>query len=600
MHHLIDRLSKHSIVRHQLSRHYVAESYANTLEIPTRIRNKQDIIHLQILTSSKLGPKLRAATTIRESLFGSAWHTLLKIDNKKQGIYYEETYVDPESEQNDTLFIPPEKIVFPENIFGIPQLVWEIFIGHLEHQEVVHILNLKQHRHLWPAYQYAMSAPTAHLIIARAKLIGRFHFLLSIALYHPNDITQQQNNIKNEFQFSVLTDIKHDLDRGEFDKKNMMRLHDCFTLVVVNKLRYCSNILDLNLLVTMVSNYAKTALDPIDKNRKWGASNMLPFSDTEPTRFASALQLAKTINRISARPGLLFFNSQSQWAAYSSKEGSMNSLGKHYFDALFHDLVRRQIILQAHAANVFIDSNLLHLIKEQFESLFLQDTTFNKIEALQIYWQHNSHTIAAMKSSQNIERFWSPIISNTKINGINIRPLASEDDLIRHGTRMQHCVQTDVFVNFCRNMYADILELESEDGEISTLDIRPGYRNDYYLLQHVGVGGHKKPGKLHIEAGIKLVEELRAGRIKLSKARQTESLDKSAKPLYKFDYDLDDLATQDRIYQLYKSKKMLPHRLIFVNYLELLESTKLVTMIDDVIKKVSEDEYVNTPSSHRH
>ena len=587
MRHLNDRLIKYSQITYLHVRTYVAATYAKIDKIPSRIRHKQDTIHLQALTSYKLGHKLSGEMNLREYFLGSTWHTLLKIDNKKQGIFYEETYLDLTSGQDKTSFTSPENIVFTENIFGVPQTLWESFIAHLDQQKVVDLLNLKKHRHLWPAYHYALSAPTTQLATARAQLIGQFHFLLSIALYPSEDIEQHQPDMNKDFHLPVLKTIKHELDRGEFSKKNMAKLHHCLTVLVVNKLRHCTNILDLNLLAMMISNYSKMALELPDTPRKLSAINMLPSSDTEPHRFASALKLAKIVEKMSARPGLLFFNSQSQWGTNANKEDNRDKLGKHYFDALFHDLIQRQVILQAHTSNTFVDNDLLHVIKEHFESFFLQETAMNKIESLQTYWQHNSHMIAAIKPVQHQERFWSPLISNTKINGITIHSLASVDSVIQHGKLMRHCVQGDVFVECCRSMQANILELVSEDGEISTLDIRPNYGGGYYTLQHVGVGGHQPPSKPHLEAGIKLLEEIRTGRINLSKARQMQYLDSKSKPTYHVDYELDDLATQEKIYQVYKSKKMLPPRLIYANHTEMLAATKLVTIIDDVFKKMS-------------
>lgn len=168
-------------------------------------------------------------------------------------------------------------------------------------------------------------------------------------------------------------------------------------MLVVNKLRHCSNFLDICILTELISNYAKPALEPIDLKRKAGAGSMLPSSETEPKRFASALNLAKTVFTINARPGLLFFNSQLQWITYQNKESNLLTIGKHYFDALFHDLLLRQVMLQAHTANHFIDKELLQIAKERFESMFMQKLAIHKIEELQTYWQHNSHHLIALK-----------------------------------------------------------------------------------------------------------------------------------------------------------------------------------------------------------
>lgn len=586
----IYNLLKYSPNSYQGLRSYVTAIYANTLNLPARIRHKQDTVYLQMLTASKLGTNLQGNSTLREFIFGSGWHTVLKIDNKKQGIFYDETYVEQHTEVSKKNYIPPESIIFPENIFGVSQTIWDAFISHLDHQEVVDLLGLKRHRHLWPAYHYALSAPTPELITARAKHIGQFHFLLSIVLYRPEDIEQQQVPKQKDLQFSTLKDIKRDLDDGKFDTKKMEKFHNCLTLLFVHKLRYCSNIFDLILFSALVSNYAKASLEPIDIKRKHGAINLLPYSYTEPERFVSVLKLAKTINKISARPGLLFFNSQAQWGSADREERNLEKLGKRYFDALFNDLILRQIILQAHAAYIHIDDELRHIIKERFESLFLQKLTINQIKILQTYWQHNSHHITAHKSSKNTRKFWSPLISNTEINGVKILSLASVDAIIRHGMTMQHCVQAPVFVSACRNLDIDILELQSEDGEISTLDLRPGYPSDYYILQHVTLGGNGEPSKKHLDAGIQLIKEMQAGRIKVSKARQMELDENNSSNVYQFEYDLDDMNTQDQIYQVYKSKKMLPPRLNFANYLEMLEHTNLVNIIDDVLKRKSEPE----------
>jgi hypothetical protein len=578
-------LIKYSPNTYQRLRSYVSATYANTVNLPSRIRYKQDTVYLQMLTTSKLGNNLQGNPTLREFIFGSAWHTLLKIDNKKQGIFYEKTYINLQTEASKTNYIPPENIIFPENIFGVPQVIWDSFINHLDHQEVVALLGLKRHRHLWPAYHYALAAPTPELIAARAKHIGQFHFLLNTVLYQPEDIERQQVTRPKELQFSILKEIKKDLDDGKFDTRKMEKFHACLSVLLVHKLQHCSNIFDLSLFAALVSNYAKMSLEPIDIKRKHGAISLLPYSGTEPERFFSVLKLAKTMNKISARPGLLFFNSHTQWRGFGDEETDLEKLGKHYFDALFHDLILRQTMLQAHAAYIFIDDDLLQIIKERFESLFLQKTSINKIKLLQTYWQHNSHHVAAYKNSKNTRKFWSPLISNIEINGIKMSSLASVDSIIRHGRTMEHCVQEPIFVASCRNLSIDIVELVSADGEKSTLDIRPDYPSGYYILQHVGVGGDDEPSKKHVDAGIQLIKEMKAGRIQVSKARQMELDENNSSNIYQFEYDLDDINTQDRIYQVYKSKKMLPPRLIFANYLEMLEHTDLVNIIDDVLKR---------------
>lgn len=580
------RLLTRSAMPSQAVKTYVSTAYENSLVLPARIRYQHNAVHLQILSSSQIGKELQAQSSLRERILGTAWYTLLKI-NKKQGMTYEEAYHAPVANEHTVSFIPPEHIIFPEKIFSVPQIIWEEFIHHLDNQEVVGLLNLKQHRHLWAAYQYAVSAPTASLMNSRANVIGEFHFLLSFALYQPTVITQQLPNHQKESRLPLVSVIKNDLEHGKFDLKKMVKLHDCFSLLVVKKLRHCTNILDLSLVACMISSFAKISLEPMDLKRKSGASSLLPSSCKEPQRFESALKLAKTLQKISSRPGLLFFNSQSQWANYQDKTTNLDSLGKHYLDALFHDLVLRQILLQAHRAYEGITSGLLHTIKEHFESIFLQDTAINNFEIKCTYWQRNSHHLAALKPSRSTRQFWSPLVGRLEMKGITITPLASAETVLRHGQMMKHCVQETAFIDCCRGLNADILELMSEDGEISTLDIRPTYQGGYYILQHVGVGGTTEPSERHVEVGRQFIQDLKEGHIQISKARQMEH-DNIGVNIYQFDYELNDMNTQERIYQEYKSKKMLPHRLIFADYSKMLQVTGLANKIDEIIKNIND------------
>lgn len=508
-------------------RTYISAVHANTLKSPARIKKEKNTIYLQMLTSGQLGPQLNFDMTLREYMFGSTWHTVLKISNDHFGVNAGHSATKNLNQKiNNSIFIPTEAIIFPEKIFGISEEIWIAFLAYLEHQDVVNLLNLKQHRHLWPAYDYAVSASTPNLKLARAKLIGQFHFLLSIVLYSSNGILATQLGAQEGFNFEFLNDIKQRLDQGKFYKQEMQQFH----------------------------------------------------------RFASHLSLAKKIHHITLQPGLLFFNSQAQLESL----GAVDEMTKHYFDALFNDLVRRQLMLQAHAANVVVDNRLISLVKGKFEALFIGQAGLNNIKTTQRYWQHNAHMIVAAKPSESRRKFWSPVIDNLEIDGVKIRALASESALIQHGEIMQHCVQGEIFIASCRNLKSDVLELVSEDMEMSTLDLRRD--EDYYILQHVSVGGIQKPSQRHLNVGLQVLERILSGKIPLSKARQIEKLRQN----YEFDYTLDDFLTQEHIYQIYKSKKMLPSRMMYTNYLEMLEMTQLKEIIDDALSMASESDLIDS------
>ncbi len=588
MRHIDANLHKIPRLSYQLIRTYVSTVHANTLKVPARIKKEKSTIYLQMLMSRQLGPQLNLDMTLREYMFGSTWHPVLKISRDHFGVISGSSAIENLKPKIDnSIFIAPEAVIFPEKLFGIPQDIWDAFLAYLEHQDVVNLLNLKQHRHLWPAYQYAVSASEPNLRIARAKLIGQFHFLLSIVLYTPNEIAAAQFERQEGFNFEFLNDVKQRLDQGKFYKQEMREFHACLTPFLIKKLRHCSNIMDLGFFATLISDYAKLDLDLSGHCRKLGAINMLPSSVEAPHRFASYLSLAKKMHHITLQPGLLFFNSQTQW----DSQDAIDEMSKNYFDALFHDLVRRQLMLQAHAANVLVDHRLISLVKRKFEALFIGQAAINSIKIPQRYWQHNAHMIAEAKPVQNQIKFWSPIIDNLEIDGVKIRALASESALIQHGEIMQHCVQGEPFIALCRSLQGDVLELVSEDMEMSTLDLRRG--KDYYILQHVSVGGIQKPSQRHLDVGVQVLEGILSGKIPLSKARHIEKPHQS----YEFDYALDDLLTQEHIYQIYKSKKMLPSRMMYANYLEMLEMTQLKEIINDALGMVSQPDLIDSCSN---
>lgn len=581
-------LRNRTSVLNQTFRTYLSTIYGNLPSIPARVKFKKGVIHLQALTSSKIGPHIEASPSLREFFLGKSWYTLLKIDENKSALNYEAQY-----KIDSSVFVSPENIIFSEQLYAIHSDIWEKFLAYLPNQEIVKLLGLKEHRHLWLAYSYAMTAQTHEEAIARAKFIGRYHFLLSVAFYQLEDLKKQ--NLPPEFQISVLKEIKHDLDRGMLKKQNFVNFHLSLNESMLSKLRHCPNLFDVSLLAALVFNYSKISFQSVDVKRQHSAIHRLPASNSDPRCFSSALHLARRLSKVSSRPGLLFFNSRSQWTKEPNLQSKYDPLSPYYFDALFSDLILRQVLLQAHHCSMVVDKSLIQIIRQRFESLFMQETGVHKFEELQSYWQHHAHYLKIFKSEHNERKFWSPLINPLKIENIQIVALASEEEVRQHGIKMHHCVQGDIFIQCCRELSADILELVSDTGEVSTLDIRPQFSGKYYILQHVGVGGVQKPSQHHLKVGLQLLEGINSGHL-ISKARQMMNLNQSVNP-YQFDYDLDDWLTQEKIYQFYKTKKMLPSRLIFGNYRELLKHLNIENMINDVLETIK-DEKSNAYSYH--
>lgn len=537
---------------------YVTASHINTPTYKARIKaSKDETVVLQVLSDNMLGENLQPAITFRELAFGSAWHTLLKIENKKE-IAFENEYVTVNNGTSlaENTYIP-KQIIYWKKLFAVPQPIWDEFLGYLPNKEVVNLLNLQKHRHLWPAYQYAISGDTYNNVTARAKLIGEYHFLMSSL-------------------DSKIGVIKNDLDAGRFDVTKMTMLNPAFTLPFLNKLRFCTTFFELRVFANIVNSYAKTCTENINKQRLHTAIEWLPSSVNEPDSFLSSLKFANYLTNLGASSGRLFFNSKNNWQRQFSNS---DLLVKTYLDALFEDLIRRQLIIQANAINAAINAEIIASLKEQFQIILTENIGINKLIKLQASWQNKMPNIAQIRQIEQPESSWEPIIAPTKIDGIKIRALSSEKELYEHGVKMENCVQSSVFINLCRSKEADIIVLDGH-RECSTIDLRRVGYFDVTLLQHRGIGGIKPPSKLHLQVGKKLLTKLRDGQIQFTHARRMQYDDfKSYLSLYKY----SNLDVQERTYEAYKAQKLLPKSLVFDTYQDMLYKTGLIPIIDKIL-----------------
>lgn len=575
---------------------YQAAVFANTPSLTARIKKKHGVFHLQALTTNQLGPQLLGKLTLREEFFGSAWHTVLSIDNPNQQIIHgkgDTIAIDPPRRSP----IPADQIVYPEKLYGIPQNVWDSFTQLLENQDVVHALNLRQHRHLWLGYRYAMSASTPSLRITRAQLLGQHHFLLPIAVGNLEEMphldfadveaTWFDLKHRNEWNFAAITAIKTDLDQGVFDSNKMAQFHSGITKVLLNKLRHCANFLDFSLLTTLISNYSKFAFESVDTNKQHSAINWIASSQTDPLRFAQSLQLAKVSSRISTQSGLLFFNSRSQWQSFTRPSSEQITFCRDYFDALFHDLLKREILVQASALSTLIEDDMLQSIKEKFEAQIINQATISQCMYFQNRWQHNMHLIHAAKPMRNHTLSWSPLINNIEFNSIQIRALKSHAELIQTGIEMKNCLQSGNFTHLCLENEGNLLLLIDKQKSKSIIHLT--HDSNYFLKiqQHKGFG-NIDANFLHLQTGVQLVRAINSGEIKLFQKRKTEYLHASKHPLNEFDYEISDLQTQENVYQKYKEKGLLPKNLIFANHREMLVKTGLDANITKILSFVAE------------
>ena len=578
-------------------RFYKAAAYADTPPLSARIRKQGNLIHLQALTTQQIGPQLAGLPSLREALLGTAWHTVLSIDNANQQMIHGQggTHsIDSPLSQPTS----PDNIVFPEKLYGIPQNIWDRFIQLLDDQPVVKALNLQYHRHLWLGYHYAMSAASPNVRMARAQLIGQYHFLLPIAVSNFEAISHDHSDEdetswfdmkhRNEFNMTAIRYIKADLDQGKFDIKTVMTLHHGITQVLVNKLCHCTHFLEFILLITLISNYSKFALEKVETDKQHTAINWLPSSSSQPIRFAKSLQMAKVSSRISTQSGLLFFNSRTQWPDFNRPESEKITLCRNYFNALFHDLILREVLVQADALSLLIEDDSLEKIKEKFEAQVIKRASISQCMYFSTRWKHNMHVMQAVKPMKNATPRWSPLIPDLVFNGMKVHALKSHAELVEIGQELENCLQLGQFRILCRNNGGNLLLLIDKKNTKSIIHL--AHDRDYILnIVQYKAYAHLDANFLHSQTGVQLVKALNAGEIQLSQKRKTEYLYDTENPLSDFDYDITDLMTQEKVYQKYIETGLLPKSLIFATYQDMLMNTGMRENIDKILTFVTEE-----------
>lgn len=599
---------------------YHAAVYDNSSNFPARIRqNKAGNTLLQALTGRPIGPYIKADNTIRQRLFGRDWRTLL-IKNKDGVIILER-----EAEGRDPVRAnPPDEVISPQNLYAVPQSIWHAFISTLENQEVVRLLDLNKHRHLWLGYNYAISGSSDDLVYKRANLIGSYHFLLSIVMceflsgyqltgnmyqdktylreyfflgfFEENCEKWYQVKQRKEFIFEEMIKVKNDVDNGVFDLKSMTKVHPSFNALFLKKMRHCTNIIDVNLLGGMVSSYSTFIQKLPNEQRKFDAINWLPSSTTSPEIFGRALIKAKKISGFNeAINGGLFFNSRKQWLACDSRDLREFTLHDYrhvddYINALFNDLAEREFYLQLSYFKIeepCAQSRML--LKKRFEKLLINTYSVDQINLLQERWHRNIHAINAAKPLRE-RGSWTPLIDNLCLDNIQINVLSHETALRAHGAEMGHCVGG--YGDKCLKEKVNIIELIDGSGKKSTLELKhsPGFKSEFTILQHRSYN-NSSPIAEHTQAALKLVTLMNNGQLAINQKRINETISDNS-----VGYDLADLTTQEIIYQAYRNKEVLPVKLAAVDYQTMLKKSHL----DEIIMSVIEEIEIPALSGFRH
>lgn len=531
------------------------------------------------------------SVTLTDKIFGSYQQKVLKIKNGTivpsliNGFYRHQSY----------------KAIDLDLLYSIPQLVWEEFIQVLN-PKLVEALNLKKHRHLWNAYNYAIEASSEEIALERAQLIGQHHFVLAILYCSELAMAFAPSRAYNADEWHEL---KKNCDRFQrtlkernfFDYQLAQTIHPAFTPRFLHKMAHCSDIAEILRLADALLHYSSTirifgshALHretyhrlmnmgsltlAIDKKKTHDAMNWLASSTENPGNFSRSIKFILPLQGLNIG---FFFPSRRSWNKGGISEGD-NQLIFDYENALFDDLILRQILQKIQEKNIGEEFDLIPpKIYYKFKQLIAISHDLLHINKLQERWHRNIQAIEAAKPVFS-KRTWKPLIAATCINGITITPITSENLLKSHGQEMGHCVGG--YAKRCVTNESDIFEFLDAQNIKSTLDV-------WHIEDKIGIQQHRGyrntfPNEHHAAVATELVRQINEGIIPSNQERLHE---KSIHSRMQRDcpYDIYRLDLQEEIYQIYKTQKVLPPILIAGNYQEMLQKSGLGDFIEEVIE----------------
>jgi hypothetical protein len=517
-------------------------------------------------------------TTLSAWIFRKKWRNLLRINRASSSTMTEyleipdQLYKCFDPKRIRLIFESPDKSISPVLLYAIPTPIWQDFIAQLSNQPVVQLLNLMTHRHLWMGYNYALMADSQILKEQRARLIGRFHFLLGLisktGSHHLYKASSPQNQRFHELEEHMI----QKLDEGYFDINEMVHLHSAMVPSFLRKMAHCVSIREVAQYAQLVSLYSTQnpySSQELRTKKQTDAISWLPSSICNPHEFSRTVQIAKEFSKphyayLSSEKdkhinlGGLFFKSRKELPTYKPhfiKTIIDNTSCYDYLEALFHDLILPILV------PVFWEKKLFNINFKEIKSIFFNTITetisLHQLDELQKRWHQHLYVLQALIPIDSYNR-WTPIIENTELGGIKINVLTSDNELRSHGTEMKHCVRS--YFNSCLMNMTNIIEMVDYRQVRSTLEIiyKPNSR-EIALGQHRGYK-NGEPDYAHRVVAKKLIHMMNSGVIAVNFKRTSE------KPRNANGYNIEvlfknhliDAETQEKIYQGYRAKDVLP------------------------------------------
>ncbi|MCL5272627.1 MAG: PcfJ domain-containing protein [Gammaproteobacteria bacterium] len=544
-------------------RFYYAAQFQDQEKTSARIiSDDNQRVVLQSLTKKQLSRVLVGPASWRHFMLGRDWQNIL-INHPDKGIHIDSEYLRAAGSS----WLPTYRIIDQQQLYAIPQDIWDSFVATFKNQTIVDNLNLKVHRHLWDAYNFAHSANSLELASKRAYIIGTYHFLLPFSV-------ESIDALCVFYHGSVVRLLKNQLSMGIFSLETLSKLHQGLSPGFINKAAHCTDHRELMRLAGAVQQYSGN-----DPKCQLTTTSLLFSSRQEPVQFAKALNVYMRFQS-SLVSTYLFFGSRKKWLDYTEDDLCQFNFNhiEDYSHALFHDLIKREILYQLSKVNG-VTNEVSNLIKHKFLQRVIGTNTACQLNYLQERWHRNLNYINAEKPLDNYSS-WQPLFDDLVLDNISIHVICSIRELKEHGVKMKHCVGG--YAEKCLNNEINIIEFNDNTGYTSTLELAYGENNKIEMKQHRSFK-NIEPDKSHQIVALQLLQILNNNELVIHPDRKNDSGVKIHKN--RFDYDINNISAQEAIYNVYKEKKLLPAKLIASDYHHMLRKSGLLEVIEGVIEQ---------------
>lgn len=464
------------------------------------------------------------------------------------------------------LFLTDLPFMPPDILYSIDKSLWDSFIDELDNQEIVSIFNLSKNRHLWPAYNYAVSHDNPSVAKMRAQAFSQNHFLLSFI--NKNQDMNMGKSHQDLFsqsirEFLTRNDKSNDsheqlrileaIDHHESPVHLLKQYSQAYTPTLLNKFAACPSWMLMQYVVKMLIVPKVTSWEnDIVLKSMHGYIADLPSSLSNPKLFSNMIdsayqQFSYTFNpreyekysqdefkkmrkRIEPNeiPALygdiklcsnLFYHRRREYKTDHNVAYNYHNI-IHYARTLYYELILPEImrtLLASGSIKEMMQFNQIntYLAVEHFIAYLTERYTMEQMNDLIARRDHNKEVIESKKPEPIFHdgNKWHHLFEPLVIDGMTFSCLGSRKELLKEGSKMNHCVGG--YSQKCLNGSTHIIHVGDANTGGSTLELRVHDGGQCVILQHTALG-NASPTQAERDAAKKLLHMLNAKEIKMN------------------------------------------------------------------------------------